>query len=172
MALNQVLIASSTLTSTASTISFTSIPQTYNDLVLRFSTRGNATDSADSWDSAIKFNTSSANQTFISLRGDGSGVNYNSLTDRMLRVSVPSNWGSVIFSCGELRVVRYTESVSKAFSVDATISNNTSNQAAQIMIAGQWAQNAAVTQIDLVASGTGNSFVSGSSVYLYGIKNS
>lgn len=168
------LISTTKLSSNATTISFTSIPQTYDDLILQFATRSNQTDGNDAFDSTLRFNGSAANLNHISLRGDGSGVNYNgNITDRMLRVTVPSNYTASTFSNVKIHIPRYKlTSINKIFYAESVVENNATGAAA-ILISGIWSQTAAITQLDIVSSGAGSpNFVSGSIASLYGIKNS
>jgi hypothetical protein len=163
------LIASSTVGSGgASSIDFSSIPSTYTDLQLNFSTRSNATDSSDSFDTIIKFNNSAANLVFKSLRGDGSGVNYNSLTDRMLRTTVPSNYTASTFSNVKIYIPNYAGSSNKCFDSDAVLENNATGSA-QIFFGAMWSQTTAINQLTLVPNA--GSFVQYSTAYLYGVKN-
>lgn len=165
------LIETKTLTSNTDNVTFSSIPQTYDDLWLKWSTRATSTDGADAWDTILKFNGSAANLTFYSVRGDGSGVNFNNLSDRMLRVTVPSNWVANTFSNAQLYLPRYTNtSYNKTFFVDAAI-ENTATGGADIAIGGVWASSAAVTSIALVG-GNSSLFATNTSVSLYGIKKS
>jgi hypothetical protein len=153
----------------SASIDFTSIPNTYKDLVLSFSTRSSATDSADAFDTIVKFNNSAANLTFISLRGDGSGVNYNSLTDRMLRTTNPSNYTASTFSNVSMYIMNYAAITHKCYNIEGVVENNATS-GAQVFMSGAWAQTAAVNQLTLVPNG--GSFVQYSTAYLYGIKNS
>lgn len=165
------LIAGTTLTTTTSNITFSSIPGTYTDLLLKFSTRANSSSSNDSFDTIIKFNNSSANLVFKSMRGDGYGVNFNSLTDRMLRTTDPSDYTASAFSNVEIYIPNYASSNTKTFNVDGVIENNAQAYGG-LFIAGTWSNSAAITQIAINPNGSGASFVTDSSAYLYGIKNS
>lgn len=166
------LIAGTTLTSTTSNITFSSIPGTYTDLLLKFSTRADANGSNDSFDTIIKFNNSASNLTFKSLRADGSGVNFNSLTDRMLRTTNPSDYTASTFSNVEVYILNYASSNTKSFNVDGVL-ENVATGTGMIIISGTWSNSAAITQIAINPNGnTAANFVAGSSAYLYGIKNS
>lgn len=168
MANTVTLIETKTLVSAVNNVTFSAIPQTYDDLWLKWSTRSSATDGADAWDTILQFNGSSAGMNFYSVRGDGTGVNFNSLTDRMLRTTVPSNWVANNFSNAQLYLPRYTNtSYNKIFFVDSAI-ENTAVGGADIAIGGLWSSTAAVTSIALVTN-AGN-FVTNTSVSLYGIK--
>ena len=164
------LIASYEATGSVGSINFSSIPSTYTDLVLNFSTRSNATDSADAFDTIIKFNNATTNLNFLSVRGDGSGVNANALTDRMLRTTDPSNYTASTFSNVSIYLPNYSNSsYNKSFSVDSVIENNATGSA-QILIAGLWSQTTAINQLTLVPNA--GSFVQYSTAYLYGIVSS
>lgn len=164
------LISGTTLGSTTANITFTSIPATYTDLLLRFSTRADASSSNDSMDTIIKFNNSAANLTFKSLRADGSGVNYNGLTDRMLRTTNATDYTG--FSNVDIYIPNYASSNTKTFNVDSVM-GSTGAGSGLIIISGAWSNSAAITQIAINPNGnTAANFVAGSSAYLYGIKNS
>ncbi len=163
------LIASYEAPSNVGSINFSSIPSTYTDLVLNFSTRSNSTDGADAFDTVIRFNNATTNLNFLSIRGDGSGVNANALTDRMLRTTDPSNYTASTFSNVSIYLPNYSNSsYNKSFSVDSVIENNATGSA-QILIAGLWSQTTAINQLTLVPVGN---FVQYSSAYLYGIVSS
>ena len=162
------LIASSTVTgATAASIDFTSIPSTYTDLVVKYSLRANATDGADAYDLILTLNTTS---TMISkvLRGNGSTVSTNSITDRILRAVNVSNWTASTFSNGELYIPNYTSSSNKSWSNDAVTENNASS-ADMSFTAGLTTISAAITTIKLAANNA--SLVTNSTAYLYGVKN-
>lgn len=165
------LIETKTLGSNASNVTFTSIPQTYDDLWLKWSTRATSTDGADAWDTIIQFNGAATNLTFFSVRGDGSGVNFNNLTDRMLRTTTPTNYVANGFSNAQLYLPRYSNaSYNKTFFVDASV-ENTNTAAPDIFIGGRWASTAAVTSIALIGNNS-TLFTTNTSVSLYGIKKS
>lgn len=153
----------------ASSISFTSIPQGYTDLVLNMSLRATGTDSTDAWDMPMSVNGSSTIIT-ASLRGDGSGTNYNAVTDRLLRQIVPSNWTTGTFSNGQIYFPGYTSSNYKVFDVK-TIVEQDAAASAQILIAGAIATTSPITSLTFTVTG-GSNFAQHSSMSLYGIKNS
>jgi hypothetical protein len=85
------LISSYTATGSVANISFTSIPATYTDLVLKMSLRSSVTDSSDPYDLVFTLNATSTIASKV-LRGDGSTVvSSNSITDRILQ-----RWSSTI----------------------------------------------------------------------------
>jgi hypothetical protein len=159
------LIASSTAGSTVSDITFSSIPGTYTDLLVKYSLRANATDSADAYDMILTLNTT-ATITSRVIRGNGSSVSNNTITDRILRAVVPSNWTSSTFSNGELYIPNYTSSNNKSWSNDSVTENNASG-ADMSLTAGLTSISAAITTIKLAANNA--SLVQYSSAHLYGI---
>ena len=167
------LISSNVLSTSAASVTFASIPSTYTDLVLRMSVR---TDQAGNFTSAgyVRFNSDSAsNYSLTELYGDGS-VGYPARQS-----SSTYGWWSYqgfnaagttsnTFTHVEMYVPSYTVSQNKPFS---SISAGENNATTAILdnVALQWRNTAAVSSIFV---GNTANFVSGSSFYLYGIKNS
>jgi hypothetical protein len=165
MANTYELIASSTVGSGGTAnIDFTSIPSTYTDLVIKASLRTTCTDPDDYI--LIKPNNSTANLTFMFVRGSGSGVDSNT-TERP-----PANGavGTSIFGNLEIYFPNYAGSTSKPFSIDAVTEQN-STFARQNLHGHLWSDTAAISRI-VLTSGQSFNFVQHSSAYLYGIKNS
>lgn len=167
------LISSNVLASGASSVTFSAIPATYTDLVLRYSTR---TDYADYRIlGALRFNSDTANNysntilskvdnTVASYRNSNNSFSFNVESDGTLSTS--NTFGS-----GEIYVPSYTASQNKPYS-DFTLMENNQNLNQQIqVIADLWRNTAAITSVTLFPGGGAN-FITGSSFYLYGIKNS
>jgi hypothetical protein len=170
MGTTYTLISTARLSSaSASSISFTSIPQTYTDLVLNISLRATGTDSVDAWDMPMSVNGSGTLIT-ASLRGDGGGTNYNDITDRLLRQIVPSSWTANTFSNGQIYFPSYTSSNYKVFDVK-TVTENDAAGASQIIIAGAIATTSPITSLTFTVTG-GVNFAQHSSMSLYGISKS
>ena len=74
------------------------------------------------------------------------------------------------FSNCSVYVPNYAGSTNKSFSADLTAENNTTGTNMQL-VAQLWSDTSAITSLVFVP-GNGTNFVSGSSFYLYGIKNS
>jgi hypothetical protein len=149
----------------AATIEFTSIPQTYTDLLIKTSYRGTSAHIA--YDTNISFNGSGANFTGKLIYGSGSAANSPSIGNSP-GLYVGANATANTFSNGEYYIPNYTSSNYKSFSVDEVSENNAST--AYIYMSGMlWSQSAAITSITLTpASGT---FVQYSTAYLYGVKS-
>ena len=171
MANTYTLIASNTLTSSAASVTFSSIPSTYTDLVLRVSAR---TDYADTLDNiGVQFNSDTGSTySATRIRGNGSATaSARSSSTYPLTIHAGADGStatSSTFSNWELYIPNYTVSQNKPIASFSVQENN----AALAYIhshAGLWSNTATISSIYLY--GLGN-FVSGSSFYLYGIKNS
>ena len=170
MANTYELIASNTVgIGTSASVTFSSIPATYTDIVLKHSGRSTSLDSGDPYDLIFTLNSTSTISSKV-LRGDGSGVASNSITDRILRGGpVPLNYTSNTFNSGEIYIPNYAGSQYKSWSSDNAVENNATASALSL-VAGLTSITAAISSIT-VAPLAGN-FVQYSSFYLYGIKNS
>ena len=168
------LIASNTVGSGgAASVTFSSIPATYTDLVLKASTRTNETTGGNAWDSLLlRFNGSSASYADKSLAGDGSTTfSFGNVFPNYIFCGDIANGlvTSDVFSSTEITIPNYLSSDFKSVSIDSVEENNTSTGQMNLNI-GLWSNTSAITSIVLSAS-VGN-FVQHSSFYLYGINKS
>jgi hypothetical protein len=163
-------IASVTAAGGSSTISFTSIPSTYTDLVIKVSAR--ATYALNFQDINIRFNGSTTGYSSRLLQGDGSAVaSYNNSSSALVwgANSVSANATANTFSNGEVYIPNYASANNKSLSTDAVTENNAT--AAYIQVAaGLWSNTAAITSIEMYL-GAGN-YVQYSTFTLYGISKS
>jgi len=90
------LIESKTLGSDTASLEFTSIPQTYDDLVILFSFRSNRATFLDII--LAQFNGSSANLSYRTLEGTGSAVSSYTSTEFMAGASTGTSATSNTFS--------------------------------------------------------------------------
>lgn len=162
------LIATTTVGSGgAASIGFGSIPQTYTDLKLVWSTR--TTETATSSAQYLAFNTLSTNFSWRRLRGTGSAADsYTEASSTLFGTAVGASATASVFSNGEICIPNYTGSTYKSFSVDSAAENNVAGSIL-VFFAGLWSNTAAITSITLTAN-TGN-YVQYSTAYLYGVKN-
>jgi len=171
------LISSNVLSSSAASVTFSAIPATYTDLVVRLSAR----------DSSAGTN---ANYGQIILNNDTSSANYSAITVAQFNGTVYSNnyptsslgWGiwsyygfdsagntANTFSSSEIYIPSYTASQKKPFSAYTVTEDNTATSGTCIeAIANLYQSTTAISAVTLKTAGT---FVSGSSFYLYGISN-
>jgi hypothetical protein len=148
----------------AATIDFTSIPQTYTDLIVKISGRSALAAVGDN--ATTSFNNNTSNRTQRSLyTGDGSTV--QSFTYTSFYIWVPgSNATASTFGNTELYIPNYTGSNNKSFSNDVTTENN--GTAAELALsASLWSDTAAITSVKVTCNG-GN-FVQYTTATLYGV---
>jgi|688.fasta_scaffold302102_1 hypothetical protein len=165
------LIDSEVLTSSAASVTFSSIPADYTDLVVRFSGRSNLSNTQD--DLKLTFNGSTSTYSGINVQGNGSAAASNTLTGYaylyMRNVFDAATATANTFSSVEIYIPNYTSSVAKPFNITAMQENNTT--AAQMATqACLWSGTSAITSMT-IAPVDGTAIVSGSSFYLYGISN-
>jgi hypothetical protein len=166
MATTYTLIEAKTLSTTTASITFTSIPQTYTDLLIKFSTRDNSGSYINNMN--ININSSSSNFSGRTIMKLGTGLSSGTETTN-LAFSTGSTATASTFTNGEVYFPDYTSSSYKSYSADSGSENNAADNG-MILEAGLWSNTAAITSITFAP--TSASFVSGSTFYLYGIKNS
>lgn len=168
MAATYIPIASTTLTTSAASVTFSAIPQTYTDLVLRVSIRTNA--AAAFTNAALSFNGLSTNihsETFLT--GNGSSASsFRATSLSAIDVRVNGNGStSNTFSNNEFYIANYTGTTNKPISLfNTTESNATAADLSVLAILSQLTTG--ITSITISAS----TMQSGSTFHLYGIKNS
>ena len=159
------LIESKTLATAAASIEFTSIPQTFTDLVVLYSLRDTGTNSTER-----VFNTN------LSLNGLTTGFtcriffganSVGSFTDTRFAgwhpdaASTSNTFGNTI-----LYLSNYTGSTNKSYSIDQVAeSNETLTQ--RSLVAGLWSNTAAISSVTFTTIGT--NLAIGSIISLYGV---
>lgn len=159
-------ISTQTLGSDTATVTFSSIPQTYTDLILVSQTRstraGNAGDSG-----RIRFNSDTGtNYSTTTLEGNGSvaeSTRFSTQSFILVRIPAATATASVL-SPSIAQIMNY----SNATTYKTALIRLTSVSESVGLNAGLWRNTAAITSIDFSAS-SGN-LVSGSTFVLYGIK--
>jgi len=164
------LISSNVLSTTAASVTFSAIPSTYTDLVIRSSVRSTDTGIRNIY-LALNSITSAYSATQVrGLDSTASSSNRSGDSSWILGLSVGSTLTANTFSSNEWYIPNYAGSANKVCSnVNATPNNSGSNQY-DSAVANLLSNTAAITSLTLTDSGTG--FAAGSSFYLYGIKNS
>jgi len=149
----------------ASTISISSIPQTYTDLRIVISARSNY--SSDVFDFCrLTFNGSTTGYEGRYLRGNGGGAQSSTTQGSNVRLDVPSSSGNS-FSSAQYYVPNYTGSQGKSVSAEyVTESNNSTNY--QYFTSTIWANSSGITSVS-IDSANGASFVQNSTMSIYGI---
>lgn len=164
------LISSNVLSGSAASVTFSSIPSTYTDLVLKASAR---TDRADYEDYCyVRFNgDSSALYSLTDLKGQAgsaSSTRFSSVTGDFFFYATASTATSNTFGSEEIYIPSYTVSQSKPFSLFTVSENNSSTNSTIDVNAGLYRSNTAISSITIQSYNSAN-FVSGSSFALYGI---
>jgi hypothetical protein len=158
------LIESKTLASAAASIEFTSIPQTFTDLVLVASLRSTAASTVEQV--RININGSASNFTKRALQGSGSAVSSFSGSDSQMGYMASGNDTANTFGNLSIYFPNYTGSTFKSISADTTDENN-ATEAFQILMASLWSQTTAISSLSIYPQ-NGNLAI-GSMVSLYGI---
>ena len=161
------LIASSTVgAGGASSITFSSIPQTYTDLKIVVSGRDNWSNSINSDSINIRLNSTNPSS---GMRLLGSGSSASSDTNTQPAWISNANSTANTFGNSEYYIPNYTGTTQKSISVDGVAETNATTV---YMGLGAILTNvtSAVTSITIVPS-NGTSFDQYSTAYLYGISN-
>lgn len=152
-------IATTTLTGTATTITFSSISSSYTDLRLVAFMKCTASTSV-----AVRLNNDSGtNYSSTFLWGDGStaqsfrNTNSSYLTGSYAVGTTPLLWTYDLFS--------YTGSTNKTILQVHSNDNNGSGEVARVV--GLWRNTSAINRIDLLS--IGSTFAAGTTATLYGI---
>jgi hypothetical protein len=153
----------------AADITFSSIPATYTDLVVKLSTR--SSNAGASYQSiGISFNGTSTNELAYYLAGTGSAAASGSTPTFMFLINALPDSGTTASTFGsvDFYIPNYASSNNKSSSVDAVTENN-GTTAGIGMTANLWSNTAAITSIALTPQA--GTFVQYSTASLYGIKS-
>lgn len=170
MASSRELISSNVLTGTAASVTFSSIPSTYKDLVLRCSIRD--TQAVEAVSAFLQVNSITSGYSYLYIRGNGSTV-VSQYDNAQPKFFVSNNNAasstSNTFASLEVYVPNYNSSTYKPISSNNVSEMNTTTPVYLLSLAGLLSNTAAVTSLTMLAN---TAFATGSSFYLYGIKNS
>jgi len=165
------LISSNVLSSSAASVTFSAIPATYTDLVLRVSARSDRASTFD--DIKLVFNSdTSAIYSATELTGNGSSAtSTRTSADSAFRLTSAdaATATSNTFGSFELYLPNYLSTASKPM---GTFGVQETNATGAIMDAGAllFRNTTAISSV-VISPWTGPNWVSGSSFYLYGISN-
>jgi hypothetical protein len=166
------LIASSTVGSGGTSgITFSSIPQTYTDLLLKVSFRTNRPNENDYL--RIIFNSSSSYYGDYNIYKSDATISseFGNSTTYGFSYGLNGNTStSNTFGNTEIYIPSYTASTNKPYSAEGVTENNASfNQMA--LTALRWNSTAAITDIYLASHDAAKTLLQYSTAYLYGVKN-
>jgi hypothetical protein len=148
----------------ASSLDFTSIPQTYTDLEILVSARTTGSGNGIN----ITFNSNTSNYTNRALQGNGSGTSTYGTYNRNAGMFGYSGDTANSFGSTKIYIPNYAGSNNKGYSADA-VSENNGTTAYMNIVSGLWSNTSAITSISLAPmDGT---LIQYSTAYLYGISN-
>jgi hypothetical protein len=151
-----------------SSVTFSSIPATYTDLLIVSSTRTDRASQTADW-VKISFNGSTSSFSLRELEGDGTTA--ASYTGSQLAFFATASTATAnTFGNSEVYIPNYTSSNYKSYSANTVTENNATSANAAIN-AGLWSNTAAITSISFTPN-IGTNFVQYSTFYLYGILKS
>jgi len=174
MANTMVLISSFTVTTPTTSVVFSSIPQTYTDLKLVFSTRSDYGSGGNEVGVAINSITSGYKSTMFyaddhstAKAASSSGNPFYTWGGGMSAGGATTN----AFGNSEMYFINYTNSTAKT-ALTSSVTENAAAGAFNNVVAHTNTTTAPITSITLYAWQSFINFVAGSTFYLYGIKNS
>jgi hypothetical protein len=174
MAITHIAISSQVLSTTSASVVFSSIPNTYTDLVVKINARGDAATAANVF--YVNINGGSVQtDTRLAVIGSG-GLNAASTTAGSLSSLFAMDYASATtnaFAAVELYIPNYTLAANKPYlSVGGAENNtnpvNTGSTFPQGFDAGLYGATTAVSSLTFTAIATSN-FIAGSRFDLYGI---
>ena len=164
-------IASTTLGSDTATVSFTSIPSTYTDLVLVFV---GAVASAG-WEVGLRFNNDSGtNYSTTILYGTGSAAGSERLTSNSLGILdswTGGNHGTTLGNNNAIfQIMNYANTTTYKTTLTRGNSNDTTSSQFVGASVGLWRSTSAINRVDFISYPTTPIDIkSGSTISLYGI---
>lgn len=165
------LIQSQVLSSSAASVTFSNIPQTFKALQLLVSARADGTGSGGE-NIRLRFNGTTTAYYDRLLYGNGSSAlstaNSNTVSGFVFQYANGGNLTANTFASSSIYIPNYTSSAHKALSSESVVENNNTTSI-QGMAADLWQNTAAVSLLTLELNTPGINFVSGSSFTLYGI---
>jgi hypothetical protein len=156
-------------------VSFLNIPQTYTDLILKFSARTTENPGASAL--GLQINSFFTSISVKTIQADGSatpGSTIQSATSggfgRMnSRTGQADDTTASTFGNQEIYFPNYASSNYKSFSIDGVTENNGTTAYAELN-AGLWSSTSPITSLSINVYGGGGNFKQYSTFHLYGVK--
>lgn len=156
-----------TATGNVATLTFSNIPQTYTDLIIKISARGDAAGN----EIRIGYNGSTSNTTNSNLYGSGTTAGQFQTGYSYAGDTNGTGSGTNAFGSIEIYLPNYASATTyKNYLSNASMEGNVASQQ-QTLNTQVWAVNDALTSLTIYTNSPYN-FVQYSTFYLYGIKNS
>lgn len=158
-------IATTTLGSASATVTFSSIPSTYTDLILICSMTATAT-----LDTRVNFNSDTGtNYSATRLMGDGTSATSNRSTNRgWIDLNYVGGVGTTAPTTSILQLNNYSNSTTYKTTLLRANEMSGTYQGTEAIV-GLWRSTAAINRLDITTSTS--TFATGSTFTLYGIKS-
>ena len=171
MATTYQAIASQVLSSTAASVTLSSIPNTYTDLVLKISSRTNQAGLYDTISYTVNGNTGNI-YSYTLLRGNGSAASSTNLTASQpgfMQLGADGNNATAsTFGIAELYIPNYTASTNKQFAYTGASETNAAT-GVWVATGGMLTQTTAAISSITLSMLLGTAFLAGSRFDLYGL---
>lgn len=172
------LIQTYTATSSVATFTFSSIPQTYKDLMVYYNARTNGSWSTGSFIPSWKLNSQSGSgygSYYFMQTGNTDRLSGDGGTVDMFSYTTPNNFSGNGYSGGWCYIPSYSSTQNfKNWLTQSTVPNNSSSENRQVLVAGYYdSTSTAITSIkvDGKYGDASITFFAGSIFSLYGIPN-
>ncbi len=155
----------------AANITFSSIPSTYTDLLIKLSSRSTASFNLGYIN--VRFNSDTGNNYSYKAVGGTGSITFNNnatSTSSIFTVTSGATTTSNTFGNAEIYIANYAGSNFKSVSIDA-VSENNATEAYTHLAAGLWSSTSAITSIQLSDILNPGNWTQYSTAYLYGISN-
>lgn len=157
------LISSTTLGSNTGTVTFSSIPATYTDLILVVNS--GATQAVDV---IMRFNNDSTSlYSYTILYGNGTSA---ASDRRSATTQIYLNWGSSLPTSISDNMIVSVQDYANSTTYKTSIARHNNAAGSADEIVGLWRNTSAINRIDLINAGSAGVFLSGSTFKLYGIE--
>ena len=165
-------IATVTLGSAASTVTFSSIPSTFKHLQIRWTAKSSRAALNDYMQIRLNGDTTGSNYRSHTLNGGGSAVYAETSANDLQVGGLPGNTNASMFGVGVIDILDYSNTSKNTTlrTLNGFDQNSASTGAAWVGIdSGLWMNTAAVSSV-VFNSGTSSNFVTNTQFALYGIK--
>lgn len=177
MATTYELISSYTVTGSSTSITFSSIPQTYKDIIIKYNLMVDFSDGYRSYAYYTTNNSGNYNRAMIFAVDSGTGVssspNTNAAIPYLCGFTTAIDGNANYYGCGELTIIDYaSSSYAKGAIWDAGVMSSQPTTTRAIGFGGnQIYSTGAITSITLRPGGAGAMQI-GSRASIYGLKSS
>lgn len=170
---NMELITATTLSSSAASVTFSSIPQTYNDLMIRVSSRSSVSSTLATIGLRFNGGTSGYSDTYIYAFATTSvsSSRDTAQTSILIGQATANQTTANTFNSMEIYIPNYKSSASKPVSTFGVVENNSTALADWYISANAGLSTLSSAVTSIVILDTSGNFVSGSTFRLYGVSN-